>query len=205
MGSQRVGHDWVTFTSHFTPQLQSRILNINTYITHEYFWLRIFVGSLKRHLGSQLHMAYNIRGLNANLQLSIFIWVKMNERLFLIILSSLFRTGWFSWLGHVKFTLFHGLPTNLLATHVTGHQGLLHGSVWISINPLSLRKEEDVFCWRWDLHTETDEEWHAKCSGTQIARQILTEGKILAPRSARDLTDGVPDINPSLSKLIKAR
>ena len=52
---------------------------------------------------------------------------------------------------------------------------------------------------------ETDKEWHAKRSGTQIAQQILTEGKILAPGSARDLTDGEPDINLSLPKLIKAR
>lgn len=34
-------------------------------------------------------------------------------------------------------------------------------------------------------------------------QQILTEGKILAPGSERDPTDGEPDINPSLPKLIE--
>lgn len=126
-----------------------------------------------------------------------FIWVKMNERLFLLILSSLFRTGWFSWLSHVNFTLFHGLLTNLLATHVAGHQGLLHGSVWISINPLSLRKgrmysaevgsaygdRRRMACQTlWYPNSTTDINWR----------------KILAPGSARDLTDGAPDINPEV-------
>lgn len=46
-----------------------------------------------------------------------------------------------------------------------------------------------------------DREWPAKCSGTQIAQQILTEGRILAPGSEHDLTDGEPDISPSLPKL----
>lgn len=35
-----------------------------------------------------------------------------------------------------------------------------------------------------------------------MAQQILTTGKMLAPESEHDLTDGEPDINSSLPQLI---
>lgn len=47
-----------------------------------------------------------------------------------------------------------------------------------------------------------DEQRHAKCAGAHMAWQILTTGTIRAPESEHDLTDGEPDIKPSLPQLI---